>query len=56
MLDEYEDAELGVGTWLNGESVYLVDGVADGAYPKTGGVVLLVRESCGWELCMKDSS
>lgn len=31
MLDEYEDAELGVGTWLKGESVYLVDGVADGA-------------------------
>lgn len=31
MLEEYEDAELGVGAWLNGESVYLVDGVAEGA-------------------------
>lgn len=30
-LEEYEDAELGVGTWLNGESVYLVEGVAEGA-------------------------
>lgn len=28
---EYDEAELGVGTWLNGDSVYLVDGVADGA-------------------------
>jgi hypothetical protein len=25
---EYEDAVLGVGTWLKGESVYRVDGVA----------------------------
>lgn len=28
---EYDEAELGVGTWLNGESVYRVEGVADGA-------------------------
>ena len=26
---EYEDAELGVCTWLNGDSVYRVDGVVD---------------------------
>lgn len=26
---EYEEHELGVGTWLNGESVYRVEGVAD---------------------------
>ena len=34
---EYDDAELGVGAWLKGESVYLVDGVADCAEVGTGG-------------------
>ena len=33
---EFDDAELGVGAWLKGESVYLVDGVADCAEVGTG--------------------
>lgn len=35
---EYDEAELGVGTWLYGESVYLDEGVAEWESPGTGGV------------------
>ena len=39
---EYDEAELGVGAWLNGESVYRVEGVAVCAYRGAGGVASLV--------------
>jgi hypothetical protein len=35
---EYDEAELGVGTWLYGESVCLDEGVAECESPGTGGV------------------
>lgn len=35
---EYDEAELGVGTWLYGESVYLDEGVAECERAGTGGV------------------
>jgi hypothetical protein len=37
---EYDEAELGVGTWLYGESVCLDEGVAECESPGTGGVKL----------------
>jgi len=40
MLDDIEETELGVATWLKGESAYLVDGVMEGAYIASGGVAL----------------
>jgi hypothetical protein len=40
---EYDDAELGVGTWLYGESVYLDEGVPECESPGTGGVVSLIE-------------
>ena len=39
---EYDDAELGVVTWLYGESVYLDEGVAECESPGTGGVMSLI--------------
>lgn len=36
--DAYDEAELGVGTWLKGESVYLVEGVPVWAWLSRGGV------------------
>ena len=35
---EYDEAELGVGTWLYGESVCRDEGVAECESPGTGGV------------------
>ena len=45
---EYDDAELGVGTWLYGESVYLDEGVAECESPGTGGVMSLI----GYVFCV----
>lgn len=45
---EYDDAELGVGTWLYGESVYLDEGVAECESPGTGGV----RSLIGYVFCV----
>ena len=45
---EYDDAELGVVTWLYGESVCLDEGVAECESPGTGGV----RSLIGYVFCV----
>lgn len=47
---EYDEAELGVGTWLYGESVYLDEGVAECESPGTGGV----KSRIGYVFCVSN--